>query len=131
MLRVAVLLGEFLNCGLRGAVPKDGASRQTSLEATRGKKISFFFLSMDGIRTALALGSSAAHSFLLEIPPCPAHRLLKTTGSRPVGRVQLGSTRVRGDARVISSQNPDDPPDSAPHNPKRQARGLWPKGAAG
>ena len=36
----------------------------------------------------------------LEIPPCPALRLLKSTGSRPGERVQLGSTRRRGDAGV-------------------------------
>jgi len=36
--------------------------------------------SLEGMHCGMAIGSSW-HSFLLEIPPCPAHRLLKTAGS--------------------------------------------------
>jgi hypothetical protein len=58
-------------------------------------------------RHAIRNGARLIPAFL---PPrnssVPCCRLLKTAGSRPMGRVQLGATRGRGDARAISSGIP-------------------------
>src|SRR5262245_21758326 len=74
----------------------------------------------------MALGSSW-HPFLLEIPPFPAHRLLKTAGSRsggpcPVRFYSGQGRRTRVPSRILMVRRA-----AAPRDPAEGlgASGLW------
>jgi hypothetical protein len=99
----------MLDCRLRPHRPVDGASRQTSLEAARkGGDPWLVFLSLEGMRWlgGVRLAEPSLPPRNSSVPSCrhdqPFGSVPETAGSRPVVRVQLGFTRGRGDARVVS-----------------------------